>query len=365
MFKDLIVNQAIIVSITGLILSVISPQTKPTRQRALLYAFNISTIILALTVAIFSHHENVESANTLFQILAVGAIALFTPLYYYNIKIIVLPKSQILTKLLWWELPGAAFIVLSIVWHNTAFSVIFITSLVLLSSIIIVKTLQELKKTTGNVGNMSKGQVIVAAVVPLLIISCIVLSPADKTPLFFIGDAISILCSTAVGIVTYNNLKQYLNEHVPEKTTGNAKVNEAKPCVIQPSEISPIDENMVFLANRIIEIVEKNQMFLKTDLRVTDIAIKLSTNRTYISQAINQKLGYSFSDFINSHRIEFAKQLLSQPQNYKFTIEAIAEDSGFCNVTSLNRAFKAKLNVTPHQYRQNIICTEQQHPELT
>lgn len=358
MFKDLVANQAIIISITGLLLSIICPKTKPIRQRIVLYAFNIITIILALTVAIFSQPDIFNSSPAIYQILAVGAIALFTPLYLYNIKIIVLPDSLILSRLLWWALPAAAFFTLSIVWHNMIFDVIFSGSFVLFSTIIIIRTLQELKKTIGVVGPMTKGQVITASIVPLLLILCIVMSPINKTPMFFIADAVSILCSISVCIVTYFNLKKYIDDNLDKSIDKNIIHTNNSPSL--NTELGSTDENMCFLAERIVVIVENNKMFLKTDLRVTDIAIKLSTNRTYISQAINQKLGQSFSDFVNNYRIEFAKDLLQNPQNSKFTIEAIAEDSGFSNVTSLNRAFKAKLNTTPHQYRQKFICASEQ-----
>lgn len=111
------------------------------------------------------------------------------------------------------------------------------------------------------------------------------------------------------------------------------------------------DENLIYLAERIVEAVESRQLYLNPDLRITDISNVLSTNRTYISQAINLKLGGNFSDFINNYRIEHTKRLLTDPSYYNFTIEAIAEDSGYATVASLNRLFKLKTGFTPNQYR--------------
>lgn len=118
---------------------------------------------------------------------------------------------------------------------------------------------------------------------------------------------------------------------------------------LEPSGIS--DENLNYLAERIVEAVESRGLYLNPDLRITDISNVLSTNRTYISQAINLKLGGNFSDFINNYRIEHTKQLLINPERSNYTIEAIAEESGYATVASLNRLFKLKTGMTPNQYR--------------
>lgn len=129
------------------------------------------------------------------------------------------------------------------------------------------------------------------------------------------------------------------------------KENIAKVAVVE-EEVSLSDINLNYLAERIVDVVESKKMYLNPELRITDISNELSTNRTYISQAINHKLGGNFSDFINNYRIDHTKKLLTDPERQNFTIEAIAEESGYATVASLNRLFKLKTGMTPNQYRQ-------------
>lgn len=149
--------------------------------------------------------------------------------------------------------------------------------------------------------------------------------------------------SEVVNVVNHNTSKPIDNiEQVYDKKEELVDVN-----------ISEI--NLNYLADRILEIVQSRKLYLNPDLRITDISKALSTNRTYISQAINHKLGGNFSDFINNFRIEHTKQLLSDPSKQNLTIEAVAEESGYATVASLNRLFKIKTGITPNQYRQSML----------
>jgi AraC-like DNA-binding protein len=67
---------------------------------------------------------------------------------------------------------------------------------------------------------------------------------------------------------------------------------------------------------------------------------------------INDHLGFrNFAAFINARRIEAAKAILSDPEQSRTTIAAIAFDLGFGSLGPFNRAFKEATGATPTEFR--------------
>ena len=63
----------------------------------------------------------------------------------------------------------------------------------------------------------------------------------------------------------------------------------------------------------------------------------------------------NFSEFVNIHRIKEAKFILKD-KNFKiYTMEHIAEMSGFGSLNSFNRVFKEIEGVTPGQFKNKRI----------
>jgi AraC-like DNA-binding protein len=86
---------------------------------------------------------------------------------------------------------------------------------------------------------------------------------------------------------------------------------------------------------------------------IYDLARGVRTNRTYISNFINQQYGVNFSTFIADLRIEHAKKVLADKnwQNSKNAIGAAMLQSGFLSETTFYRLFKQKTGVSPRQFR--------------
>jgi AraC-like DNA-binding protein len=90
-------------------------------------------------------------------------------------------------------------------------------------------------------------------------------------------------------------------------------------------------------------------------LRITSVSDSLKTNRTYISRLINDEFGVNFNEFVNKYRIEEAKKLLESNESKLFTMEHIAEKSGFGSVNSFTRVFKEFEGITPGQFKNKSI----------
>ena len=92
------------------------------------------------------------------------------------------------------------------------------------------------------------------------------------------------------------------------------------------------------LAERIMDVVEKDRIYLQPNLKLEDLARIMNTNRTYIYQAINQQMGTSFNELINRQRVAHAEQLMaSQPD---LSVNDVAIQSGFASLSSFYRNLK-------------------------
>ena len=107
------------------------------------------------------------------------------------------------------------------------------------------------------------------------------------------------------------------------------------------------------LLNQLLKLLEKDNIYKKNDLRITDISRELNTNRTYISKVVNEELKTNFSDLINKYRVEHAKKLLTDTDSRSLGLSQIGEFSGFKSDSSFYRIFKEKEGVSPGDFRKN------------
>ena len=101
----------------------------------------------------------------------------------------------------------------------------------------------------------------------------------------------------------------------------------------------------------------KEQIYTKTDITVDYLSKKLSSNTKYISKAIKEETGMNFNTFINTFRIEEAKKLLQDKISSPWSLDAVAEKSGFNNTTSFFQAFKKNTGLTPSAFRAALLTT--------
>lgn len=103
------------------------------------------------------------------------------------------------------------------------------------------------------------------------------------------------------------------------------------------------------VAEKLQRIMVEQEPYLNANLRITELARKLSLNGPQLSELINCRFDSNFNSYINGFRVEKAKQLLiDKPQ---LDITNIAYDSGFNSISSFNAAFKKNTNITPGRYR--------------
>lgn len=102
---------------------------------------------------------------------------------------------------------------------------------------------------------------------------------------------------------------------------------------------------------RLLNTMEVEKIYLDPELSLTKLAEKLNISPTYLSQVINQHFQTSYADFVNTYRLQEAKNKLAQPQNAIYSISSLAFDSGFNSLSTFNTLFKKENQMTPSQYR--------------
>jgi len=91
------------------------------------------------------------------------------------------------------------------------------------------------------------------------------------------------------------------------------------------------------------------RVFLQDGLTLPDLAEMMELSPHQLSELINKHIGMNFNTYLNSFRINEAKQLLISQSNK--TVLEIAFSVGFNNKTSFNEAFHKFENLTPTQFR--------------
>lgn len=114
-----------------------------------------------------------------------------------------------------------------------------------------------------------------------------------------------------------------------------------------PSESTSIN-SIEKAENRLNSVMVDNKMFLNPKLTINDVARALGTNRTYLSEYLKNSLETNFFNYVNSFRVEFAKELL---YNTNSKLEEIAMLSGFGSLSTFQRAFDKTYHCTPNEYR--------------
>lgn len=167
----------------------------------------------------------------------------------------------------------------------------------------------------------------------------------------------SVIFSTMIFSVAYVGFKQKFTAidfcHDEQTTAQKDESTTVAENVINNGRngLTAKDTNpeYLLLGETMCRVVESQQLFRQKGLLITDVAKLTGSNRTYISNYLNKELNTSFSDFINSYRVEYAKSLLTS-KDPAYSILEIFEMSGFTNEVSFYRIFKKHTGVTPKQW---------------
>jgi len=113
-------------------------------------------------------------------------------------------------------------------------------------------------------------------------------------------------------------------------------------------EYYQVTESVVLSQSSNIELIHYIKQNIRQELTLRQVAEHFSYNYAYLSRRFNKQMNRSFSNYINTLRID-----LSMPQlmNNNYSIQAVATNVGFNSTRSYLRAFQKYYSLSPTEFR--------------
>ena len=137
-------------------------------------------------------------------------------------------------------------------------------------------------------------------------------------------------------IVQKDEIHQYLTSKKKSNIKSKRKINE-----------TTISKTII----QLYSLMEEEELFKDPYLSRYDLAIRLKTNESYLSQIINQETNKSVVQFVNEYRIKSAQNILHNSVFDKYSIEAIGMEVGFKSKSAFYKTFNSSLGMSPGAYR--------------
>lgn len=131
---------------------------------------------------------------------------------------------------------------------------------------------------------------------------------------------------------------------------------DVKP-LANPSSESQLDaETASLVIEEINRLMEEKKLYENSEFSLLDLTREIGLARCTVSEILNKHMGKSFYEYVNSYRLEQAREKLAEAQDSPRILD-IAFSVGFGNKASFNREFKKVFGQTPTQYRQQLCLT--------
>lgn len=95
----------------------------------------------------------------------------------------------------------------------------------------------------------------------------------------------------------------------------------------------------------------KECVYLNPLLTISDLSLLVGTNRTYLSDYLNNYLHVAFYDYINGYRLDESVKYLTASEEEWISIEEVAVKCGFNSPSTFRRAFQRVYGCSPNEYR--------------
>ncbi len=374
MLYEILNTLTLVGAIQGVVFSAIALISKKFRSK--------STFFLALLILCFSLNNiqynlwetGLVDIYFFFGVLYFPYASLSMVMYYFYVKLFLYPKNPIRKSQLLLFLPCAVFFLLTLyykignalgslsnstilffdqlIYVHEVFSVVY--SLILLGFIYKLIIEFEKKQESGKtqIPRMGLNWLKIVSLISFVLCIIWIISIYDELKngsenvtfyyLLWVGMSFTIYIFGHIGLYRFGVLEEQKNIR--------KFFNFPKPIIAIET---------VYNKNEHIEAFEKfiksEKNYLDVNLSLESVADKLEINKSYLSRIINAELGKSFTDYVNELRIEEAKIYLTHPDFKNYTLVSIGLEAGFNSKSAFNNSFKKFTEMTPSQYRNNII----------
>lgn len=106
---------------------------------------------------------------------------------------------------------------------------------------------------------------------------------------------------------------------------------------------------------KIEQVLLHEKKYEEPELSLFDVAMKLNTNISLLSKALNNAFNCNFNDLVNGYRVNAFIALIEKGEHKNQTILSLAFEVGFNSKATFNRAFKKAKNVSPQAYIKQVL----------
>ena len=114
------------------------------------------------------------------------------------------------------------------------------------------------------------------------------------------------------------------------------------------------DNDLIRVFEKITNYFSTTDHYKDPDFMPANIAVDLGIRNELIRSSIKKFSNMTVPLFINSHRVEFACELIKEGYLETYSMDASAEKSGFSSQKNFNRVFKLIKSLTPSQYKDSF-----------
>jgi len=153
--------------------------------------------------------------------------------------------------------------------------------------------------------------------------------------------------------IAYQGLIRYslLQERVQLRRTIRSSPSTSSSST-RPAD-SGLDEKHALEFEKIRKYIIQEQRYLDPLLSLNSLSGEVQVSPGHLSRLINNYSDSNFTDFINSMRVEQAKEVLLNPVFENYTIAAIGLECGFNSKSTFYSAFKKFTRQSPSAFRSN------------
>ncbi|MFD2166983.1 helix-turn-helix domain-containing protein [Thalassotalea euphylliae] len=154
------------------------------------------------------------------------------------------------------------------------------------------------------------------------------------------GTGIVLPLFTAFALAVF--IKRALNQKVLKAC------DKGEPKEVKPRTALLSDEKMQAISTKLELAMKEERLFLQDDLSLNKLSEAITESENHISETLSQHMHTNFFSFVNTYRIEHAKDLLL---NSDMLVTSIAYEVGFKSKSTFNSAFKKLVGETPTAYK--------------
>lgn len=343
-----------IVSLSWLVMSLLEYRESNMPKRSLLWFVIMCTgFQFARMLVLCGSPDTVDVARCLYIFFGLG---IYPAAFLYIYILTTMQVNQKRTNRLKWTIlainAGMAavyFMARDLRWSDY-FTFVLLSVEVLMFSIIGLRVIIHFRKQLLNFYSNSEGMYLKSLVYTFLTfmilsavkMASIALGIFSRDNIWFIGF-FSISFTMVFYAVAYGSSKRtFTGQKLQDDITAETVLVPDQP------EVDTADMTRHEVAERILNVMDREKLYLKTGLSIIDVARSVGSNRTYVSESINTVMNQSFNDFINSMRVSHAMDLMKDyPRK---CISDIAVESGFASDAAFYRNFRKFAGESPSSW---------------